>query len=315
MPDILCSWLCDNGPTRNICLEPDAEIGDGSTIIMADGLHVSVGIAEILENPDKDFRDGEALLPFVALFHEVAGHAMQFTDAFCRTCTLSKILFLSHCACEGSPQYYGVDDNGVPHEMYFEHPHEIAAQYTGIKCAAQYLECLFGHEKTEAMVCDYVAYRRERKCEFLPADAACKTVDDVLSAMNIYFQKRVEAHRNFEPDMEAIDVLHIFDAKRPRFDAFAAVRDCGNGIRQDSMMTCAFFDSGDDLCVHNVSILRNMNVYKAVPTEPKKTFIGSGCPIWPPPVRLTLNLERLRSVIDKMDRDEIVKQYGFDFEK
>lgn len=308
-------WLCDNGPTRDICLDPHAGIGDGSTIIMDDGPHVSVGIADILENPDVEFRDGEALLPFVALFHEVAGHAMQFMDEFHRTRTLSKVLFLSHCACEGSQQYYGIDDNGIPHGMYFAHPHEIAAQYMGIKCAAQCLECVVGHEKAEAMICDYVAYRREKGCEFLQGDVECKTVGDILSAMNCEFRKRIEEHRNFTPDRESVDVLYVFDAKRPKFDAFAAVCDCANGLRQDSMMACAFFDSGDDLRIRSVNTLRNMEVYKAVSIEPKKAFIGKGCPVWPPPTRAMSNLERLRSITDEIDRDEITRQCKFDFER
>lgn len=42
-------WLCDNGPAWDILLDLYAGIGDGRTIIMDDGTHVSVGIADVLE--------------------------------------------------------------------------------------------------------------------------------------------------------------------------------------------------------------------------------------------------------------------------
>lgn len=58
-----------------------------------------------------------------------------------------------------------------------------------------------------------------------------------------------------------------------------------------------------------------MEVYKAVSIEPKKAFIGKGCPAWPPPTRAMSNLERLRSITDEIDRDEITRQCKFDFER
>lgn len=304
LADKACKWLAENGPSSDIRRRTDRPIGDGNTRI-GPNRHISMyaGVAEIKNEPDREFRDGEALLPFVALFHEAAGHGMQLTDEFSRKRTLSKVLFLSQCACKGSAQYYGVADNGVPGPMYFEHPHEIAAQYMGIKCAHQYLSYAVGPEKAESLMMDYVAYRRELGCEFLPDSAECGTVKDVLKAMNDGFRKKIEAHRDFKPDYDPVDALGAADHRRPKADLLAMVRGCGNGLRQDGIMATAFFENMRYLTPDDVDFLENTETGRAMELGVAKMFMGKGCPIWPPPTGFASNLDRLKAVTEKLDND------------
>ena len=305
LADKACRWLAANGPSSDIRCRPDRSICDGNTHI-GPGNHISMyaGVAEFENEPDREFRDGEALLPLVALFHEAAGHGMQLTDEFSRKRTVSKVLFLSQCACNGSAQYYGVTDGNIPTALYFEHPHEIAAQYMGIKCAHRYLSYAVGPEKAESMMMDYVAYRRELGCEFLPDDAECDTVKSVLSAMDKEFQRRIEAHRDFDPEYDPIDALGAADDRRPKADMLGMARDCRNGLRQDGMMAAVFFENMQALMQDDVRFLEGTAVCKSLDLDVTKMFTGRGCPIWPPPVRPMSSLERLKSITDKLDDDD-----------
>lgn len=49
--------------------------------------------------------------------------------------------------------YYGLDEHGNPTQAYFRQPHEIAAQYMGIKCTYEFLCGLWDDEaRAEAAV-------------------------------------------------------------------------------------------------------------------------------------------------------------------
>lgn len=82
----------------------------------------------------------------------------------------SKVLLLSDLACKNSSEYYGVislDDDPLP--QYFEHPHEMAAQYMGLKMAQKFLSVVYGEEKADRMLCEYVNLRIEGNTEYIPA--------------------------------------------------------------------------------------------------------------------------------------------------
>lgn len=299
-------WLCCNGPVGNIMLRNDRRIDDGSTGIRFDGIRVYVGVKDFIDQQNKAFRDGVALVPFVGLFHEVAGHAMQLTREFDKTTTLSKVLFLSECACKGSAQYQGVDDNGVPHSMYFSHPHEIAAQYMGIKCGYEFLSCVLGDkQRANDMMMDYIVYRRELKCEFLPDNAECKDVDGVLASMNKEFQRRIEAQRPFEPEYDPDDALGMASDRRKNGNLLERVKTCKNGLRQDGMMASVFFENMRNKSLYETRFLSNTAVYKSVDLDVVKMFVNKGSPIWPPPRPISPNLRKLISVTDGIDAEAV----------
>ena len=297
------TWLAPRISVNDIDFEDDAPIGDGATHIEGNDLFVHIGVAEFVDDPDREFRDGEALLPFVALFHEVAGHSMQFTHEFNKTNTLSKVLFLSECACKGSAQYYGVDDNGVPHDMYFSHPHEIAAQYMGIKCGYAYLSKRYPDD-ADRMMLDYIDYRCEHGCEFLPGDVKFDTVEDALDAMNKEFQRCVERHREFYPVHDSHDALGMLADRNKDRPILDIVKNCENGLRQDGMMACAFLAMMDSRRSMESGFLKSTRVHLDLNLDINKMFNGKGSPIWPPPIRSLTNLARLHAITSHMDRDD-----------
>lgn len=299
-------WLCCNGPVNNISLRNDRRIDDGSTGIRSDGVHVYVGVKDFIGRPSKEFRDGVALIPFVGLFHEVAGHAMQLTREFDKTTTLSKVLFLSECACKGSAQYQGVDDNGVPHPMYFSHPHEIAAQYMGIKCGYEFLSCVLGdRQRANDMMMDYVTYRRELKCSFLPDDIKCGDIDGVLKALNKEFQRKIEAQRPFEPEYDENDALGMASDRRKNGNLLERVKTCKNGLRQDGMMSSVFFENMCNKSLYEARFLGDTAVYKSIDLDVVKMFVNKGSPIWPPPRPISPNLRKLISVTEVIDVEAV----------
>lgn len=306
-------WLSCRVPVADITPRRAYPIGDGTTRLRSGGLYVDVGVNEISAQPDHEFRDGEALFPLIALFHEAAGHVMQMTHEFNNTNTLSKVLFFSQCACKGSAQYYGIDDNGIPREMYFSHPHEIAAQYMGIKCGYEYLSCVYPDD-AEHMMLDYIDCRRERGCAFLPEDAEFDTINGALKAINREFRRCVEAHRNFDPSYDSDDALGKLADCNKNKPVLDMVRNCRNGLRQDGMMACAFLAMMPYAMPDDNKFLKSTKVCADLDLNISKMFNGVGCPLWPP-IRPLTNLERLRSVTDKIDREEIAKQHGHDFEK
>lgn len=308
------SWLSRHAAVRNIDLDTASAIGDAATHVSANGVEVRVGVFDIVSSPDTQFRDGEALLPFVALFHEVAGHTMQLTHEFSKTNTLSKVLFLDQCACKGSAQYYGIDDAGIPHDLYFSHPHEIAAQYMGIKCGYECLHSICPND-ADRMMLDYIAYRRESSGEFLPAGAKFDTVKGALKEMNKEFHRRIETHREFAPAHDSNDALGKVADRSKSFPVLDTVKNCRNGLRQDGMMACAFLETMADTMPDDTAFLRATRVHRDLGLDIRKMFTGTGCPIWPPPIRPLTNLERLRSITDEMDARETAKQPENNFEK
>lgn len=309
--DKAATWLLGKVPADTIEMRDTMSSGDGSTRIESGGkLNVYVGIAGFDPDSDMDIRDGEAIVPFVALFHEVAGHVMQMRHEFNKPTTLSKILFVSDCACKGSPRYYGIDDDGIPHSMYFKHPHEIAAQYMGIKCGYEYLTYAFGSsEKADSMMMDYISYRRECGCSFLPDSADPKSTVDVLDELNKTFQRQVHADRDFNPEYDMFDALNMADARRSRVDLFNRIKHCNDGVRQDYMMASAFFENCGYLFPDDMSFLLNTDVYKHLDMSIVKAFGSDRRPVWSGlPCSMT-NLEKLRSVISKMDESDISKDF------
>lgn len=200
-----------------------------------------VGTRELVNNPDREFPIGLAMVPVVGLFHEVYGHGAQRCVEFQRTAPLSGILALNDCACRISSAYYGVDDMNVASRAYFCQPHEIAAQYAGIRAARDWFLDRYGPEGANDMLCAYLKYRVSLRSEFirpLPGYDP-KSVDEELERFNRTFQKRVFARREYNPLVDP--ECPIEDYARAHRDRMAMARflGCMDGVRQDAMMAYA----------------------------------------------------------------------------
>lgn len=153
----------------NIKLNETMHSGYGSTQLNDDGsLYYEIGIKEIFENQNSRFSIHEALAPTVACFHEVCGHGGQWRNEVKKETPLSQILILNDLACKSSFEYYGIDIlNEEPEKQYFEQPHEIAAQYMGLKMTQKFLSVIYDEEEANKLLCEYVNLRITSDNEFI----------------------------------------------------------------------------------------------------------------------------------------------------
>lgn len=116
-------WNIDHGETRDNMYEQVCYIG----------------VKELEEAGDAEVSDKTVARAFLTLMHEVCGHSWQVNKEFKKDVPLSTVLALNHHACRHSDKYYGFLPDGSPTDVYYMQPHEIAAQYMGIKCAYFFL--------------------------------------------------------------------------------------------------------------------------------------------------------------------------------
>lgn len=185
-------------------LKENIRSGVGFTDVHHDGsIHYEVGVKELVENPRREISLREFLAPTVACFHEVCGHGGQWRNEIMKDEPLSKVLLLSDMACKGSCEYYGViplDTDPLP--QYFEHPHEIAAQYMGLKMTQKFLSVVYSEEKADEMLCEYVNLRIGDETEFIPAPDGYK--------MEIPLDGRAPFMKPTEPFMHMDQVYEQF---------------------------------------------------------------------------------------------------------
>lgn len=162
------NWL--NSLGHSIELNKMKCLGSGYERLMADGsLQYEIGIRELFENPNSRFSIHEALAPTVACFHEVYGHGGQWRNEAMKDDPLSKVLLLNDLACKSSLQYYGVNSSyEKPSQQYFNQPHEIAAQYMGLKMTQKFLSAIYNKETANELLCEYVNLRIASDNTFIP---------------------------------------------------------------------------------------------------------------------------------------------------
>lgn len=162
-----------------------------------------IGIKELIEAGDKEVSDEIVARSILTLMHEVCGHARQVNCEFHKDAPLSTVLALNHHACRHSPLYYGFDEEGNPTEAYYRQPHEIAAQYMGIKCTYEFLCGFWGDEKrAEAAVAAVhnglidkdSAYIQKPSGGFVPHR---KKVSDILDDLDCSFKEHVFGNRDY----------------------------------------------------------------------------------------------------------------------
>lgn len=142
--------------------------GFGDTTTNPDGsLSYRVGIKQIAKNRISQFPIHEAISPVVTCRHEVFGHGGQWRNEAYKDTPLFMTLLLNDLACRNSPEYYGLDESGEPTRRYFDQPHEIAAQFVGLKMSEKYLASVYGQKEAEAMLTQYVNIRMGRNGEYV----------------------------------------------------------------------------------------------------------------------------------------------------
>lgn len=206
-----------------------------------------VGAMEFVRYPDDDVPIGKAIAPIVNLFHEVHGHGGQLLHEFNKNNALSGTLAFNYFACNSSRFYYGVDNEDNPHEHYFKQPHEIAAQYVGIRDTFKFLSEVYDRDTATYMVKDYLYFRLAAGSEFTSRSEFISfvkdrdSIGDVLDRFDETFKSCAKEKHLYEPKFSPNDCVHacandIGDAWWPR-----QVASCKSGLRQDVMMTSALF--------------------------------------------------------------------------
>ena len=225
----------------DIVLDSNMSVLEGDAAPNGDRYLFRVGVREFVENPDKVLPMGAAMNPIVGLFHEVYGHGGQFCDEFQKRTQLAGILALNYAACNISDAYYGFDLNRRPTDAYFRQPHEIAAQYAGIRAARDWLAGEFGAKGANDMICAYLKCRVSLRSEFirpLPGYDP-KSVDEELERFNRTFQKRVFARRAYNPLTDPECPITGYVRAHHDRTAMAGFLGCMDGVRQDAMMAYA----------------------------------------------------------------------------
>lgn len=182
-----------------------------------------IGTKELFEAGDKEVSDETVARSVLTLMHEVCGHSRQVNHEFNRDTPLSTVLALNHHACRHSHLYYGFDEHDNPTQAYFRQPHEIAAQYMGIKCTHEFLCGLWDDEKRAEAAVSAVhsrlidknsAYIQKPFGGFMPHR---KRVSDILDDLDGSFKKYVFEKRDYPKDSKG-NVVRIGEKKARRPD-------------------------------------------------------------------------------------------------
>ena len=244
----------------------------------------SIGVREIVESPSEKVPIGKAMVPIVNLFHEVCGHGGQLLEEFQKTNALSLTLAMNYYACFSSSCYYGFDTHDRVCSRYFHQPHEVAAQYMGIKSAFDYLCSVVDKDMAEYMMLSYVDYRLKNQSEFIDAMPQERTVESVLNAFSDRYVRDVYRQREYDV-MSGFDMKSNLFAKVERGSKFAEHQDflhlysdsvgvrslpgrvkaCKSGFKQDAMMVSAFLvcDKGLRECVLSLPVFEGSNMNPA----------------------------------------------------
>ena len=227
-----------------------------------------VGVKELVERPDDEYPIGAAMIPVVSVFHEVGGHGNQIYREFEKDCLLSRVLALNYYACRDSQEYYGDYDDGVD-DKYYRHPHEIAAQYMGIKLAFTYLSAAYGEKDASDMVCAYVDWRIANESECVRASRPYRSVDTILKDFDREFKRSVFEHRAYDGRTRyaADDVLHHGMPRQAAAWYSSCVERCSVGARQDLMMTSVFVERYDQN-----NLVKNKSAFRGLTLNPDEVF-------------------------------------------
>lgn len=294
----------------DIDLVKNTRSGLGKTQLNNDGsLSYEIGIDEILKKPLSRFPINEALAPTVACFHEVFGHGGQWENENRKDKPLSKILLLNDLACKCSAQFYGFDPYCTnPESHYFEQPHEIAAQYMGLKMTQKFLSACYGTEKANKLLCEYVNLRIAKKSEFIkppdtyhmeiPADGRrpymkptepFATMSQVYNEFQKTFIKQVFKPVDYTVTKESVDYVEQYIKNQKWPWTRTQLRNQVNQI--DDRLTQAYVLSGIWLNQHeygqwikDLPALRDIEFPNTIPRLIENT------PEYPDPKDLDLNL-------------------------
>lgn len=212
--------------------------------------------------------------------------------------------------CRHSPLYYGLDEHGNPTQAYFRQPHEIAAQYMGIKCTYEFLCGLWDDEaRAEAAVAavhnDLItkdsAYIQKPFGGSVPYR---EKVSEILDDLDSSFKRRVFEKRDYPKDGRGRVACDDGKVKRPDIvDDFVdnggsrriywQLRFSANGLKTDWIMA-----SLRSQIVDKNGIMRQQAALRGIPLSVKYAMAPMRPPVGSRPKKDELLLDNLDSPED-----------------
>lgn len=235
-----------------LVLMPKMSIQVGRTKYKGQGIDkFLIGTAELRGNRDAEFELGVAMLPVVGAFHEICGHGGQTLREFRKDRPLSRVLAANYCACRGSPYYYDKCRDGS--DEYKQQPHEIAAQYAGIREATSYLTYAYGEAFAKKAILTYQKVRMDSGSALIGTDKEYKDVKEILFDLDKRFHKAVTMHHPYDVskisdnDKEELwlsrqDAIFSYARRKKNFSCVLRVENGKNGMRQDMQMAFAYLE-------------------------------------------------------------------------
>lgn len=270
-----------------ITFDPKLSAGDGITYNALDGTQEYViGIKGINTNEQK-LDDHIAMLPVIALFHEICGHGGQFKYEFQKDTPLSRALALNDFACRCSQLYYygpNYDKNKNEPQFtaqYSRQPFELAAQYMAIKATHNYLSAAYNEKTSEKMLLAYVNARGKAKVSFIPKMGDYEHLEDVFQAFENNFEKCINKTRRYDDEDDPDGPIQTERKKYNRIKAILrpeglseeqleVFRNCELGTHQDLMMCSAFYHQICDVKDEIHLIRDNTGTYHEVSDKKKE---------------------------------------------
>lgn len=230
---------------KHFWLDKDKSIGDGGTYIDDYGClkRVYVGTSQLQGDVDENVPAEAMMIPLAGLFHEVCGHCNQFYGQFFKGGDLARVLAYSHYACECSYAYYNVND----FDKYRQHPHEIAAQYSGVKACYEFCSAVYGEVKANDLMCCYLNFRVKNDSEFVVTDKKYVFVNEFLDDISNQFEQSLHRRRSFPlTGVLCMDVLQDYvNADMNRVSNLQKIHRCKDGFLQDQMLTAIYLQVED----------------------------------------------------------------------
>lgn len=152
-------------------------------------------------------------------------------------------------------------------DPYFNHPYEMAAQYAGIKYAAEFLlhNENYSQENIDHLFCAYENGRFETNCSFIkPFD--CSTVDTILNRFEIEFPEKLCCDRKYRHGDLDRDVITMYDSNHKIVNVFDRISKCRNGMMSDRMIVSIrniVMGEYDILCEYPILVNRIPTVFEA----------------------------------------------------
>lgn len=269
-----------------------------------------IGTKELVEALDKEVSDETVARSVLTLMHEVCGHSRQVNHEFNRDMPLCTVLALNHHTCRHSPLYYGLDEHGNPTQAYFRQPHEIAAQYMGIKCTYEFLCGLWDDEaRAEAAVAAVHNNLITKDSAYIqkPFGGSVpyrEKVSEILDDLDGSFKKNVFEKRDYPKDGRGRVARDDGKVKRPDIvDDFVdnggsrriywQLRFSANGLKTDWIMA-----SLRSQIVDKNGIMRQQAALRGIPLSVKYAMAPMRPPVGSRPKKDELLLDNLDSPED-----------------